>query len=192
MKKYRNGKPVNTTIPNRFIGKATLKARLLKAKMTSNKYVYPDDIRQMGKTTELIKLAFKYRNSLIIVNDCNARKIIIRMIERLSTPTSFKPTVVSISQPIYGAPSYIKSKIFIEEGIRLKSLCKFFLSYPVLLDNISLSYSPIPTKKQIREYKITNSVNNLCDTLGMDKRPLDCVDALTYSIGEMINVKQSN
>ena len=187
MKKYRNGKPVSMTMPNRFVGRATLRFRLLRAKLTSNKYVYPDDIRQMRKTTKLIKWASKYRRSIIITANYNFKRVIEAQIR--NHKGKHRPLVVSVkdltSLHLYKDVDK-DSKVFIEEAISYEDICEFFRTYRKLLDRVELSYSPIPTKEEMDLYIEHKRHRNICDAIGMD------AEELTFSIGEIYNAKKGN
>lgn len=183
MRKFRNGQPASMTMPNRFIGKATLRYRLLKAKLGSNKYVYPDDIRQMGKTTELIKMALKSPNSLIVAPNRPMGEYISKKVLELTTKDSFVPRIMSAYQLDFTRIEYRQLKVFVEEGAHLEQLCEFFNTYPSLLDKVVLSYSKLPTKQQLHFYRSHKRLNNIRSTVGMDVEPL------TYNLGEVLNSK---
>lgn len=174
--------------PNRLIGKAKLSGRLLRARITNNKYVYPLDIRQMGKTKHLVKQAMRKQKNIIIVAFNTHKSFIKNYATRyLDSRHPYMPAIFKYNEVdgiVKHLASYPKAKVYIEEFIDKKQLYELFKCVVGLENRVVLSYSPLPNMKKD---ELTMEIHKMTET---NKQIKKTNDELSESINRLSENEQ--
>lgn len=131
--------------------KALFLWRRIKVKFTKYKYIRPDDIRRIGKTTYMIRKAFKSNKPVIIIAPLERYAVFIReMVEKLRNTEEGnlqQVTVLSLHDVIFLARVnrlrlLEENTIFLEEGLDEYDVRDLYYNIgSELADEIKLSYS---------------------------------------------------
>ncbi len=119
-----------------------------------NNYIYPDDIRTVGKTVYLLKKAYKDPKPHVIILVPNKSQGIL--LKKYATQLGLQNdnvTFFSIQDFVFimqvTTEKILQSSLYIEEGIKQEQLEKVnkYIPFPILKNLVKLSYSDYRPKE---------------------------------------------